>query len=107
MLNKVLFEECSGQTCQIGGGLPQASPDILCTLLVALGKPESELKYITGRPGHDCRHAIDYSKTADELNWSPIISFADGIRQRVEWYRADRYYDAQYSMACIEAAQVA
>lgn len=55
-----------------------------------LGQKEQSYKslitYVTDRPGHDRRYAIDASKIAKELNWQPQETFESGIRKTVQWY---------------------
>ena len=51
-----------------------------------LGKPESLITFVTDRPGHDRRYAIDPAKLTGELGWKPKYNFDTGIRQTVEWY---------------------
>jgi dTDP-glucose 4,6-dehydratase len=64
----------------------------VCTLLDELraradGKSYREqITYVTDRPGHDRRYAIDASKIERELGWKPAETFETGIRKTVEWY---------------------
>ena len=51
-----------------------------------LNKYEELIKYVPDRAGHDTRYAIDATKIADELNWTPVETFESGIRKTVEWY---------------------
>jgi dTDP-glucose 4,6-dehydratase len=77
----------SGETYHIGGGAPLANIDVLKTLLKILGKPETLLTSVTDRLGHDRRYAVDFKKTTKELGWTPQISFEQGLRATVDWYR--------------------
>jgi dTDP-glucose 4,6-dehydratase len=61
---------------------------ITSTLLSLLGKPESLVRFVEDRPGHDRRYAVDSSKLTRVTGWRPAISFDAGIRQTVEWFRA-------------------
>jgi dTDP-glucose 4,6-dehydratase len=77
----------SGETYHIGGGGPLANIEVLKLLLKILGKPESLLKSVTDRLGHDRRYAVDFRKTTRELGWTPEMPFEHGLRGTVEWYR--------------------
>ena len=77
----------SGETYHIGGGAPLANIDVLKLLLKILDKPETLLTSVTDRLGHDRRYAVDFHKTTRELGWTPEISFEQGLRATVDWYR--------------------
>jgi dTDP-glucose 4,6-dehydratase len=83
----VLERGKTGRTYHMGGGGPLANIDVLKTLLRILDKPESLLTRVTDRLGHDRRYAVDFSKTTEELGWKPEISFEEGLRSTVQWYR--------------------
>ena len=83
-----------GETYNIGGAAEMMNIDVvdtICGLLDEL-RPDpaglhARLKtYVTDRPGHDLRYAMDFSKLTHELGWKPDESFASGIRRTVEWY---------------------
>jgi dTDP-glucose 4,6-dehydratase len=57
--------------------------------LKILGKPETLLTSVTDRLGHDRRYAVDFRKTTEELGWRPEISFDQGLRATVDWYRTN------------------
>ncbi|MEZ8128760.1 dTDP-glucose 4,6-dehydratase [Enterovibrio norvegicus] len=96
-LYKVATEGVIGETYNIGGHNEKANIEVvktICDLLEELvpEKPEGVKKYedliayVTDRPGHDVRYAIDASKIERELGWKPEESFESGIRKTVEWY---------------------
>ena len=96
-LYKVVTEGEVGETYNIGGHNEKANIDVvktICQLLEELVpvKPDGVTKYqdlityVTDRPGHDVRYAIDASKIERELNWKPEETFESGIRKTVEWY---------------------
>jgi dTDP-glucose 4,6-dehydratase len=60
------------------------------TILKELGKPERLITFVTDRPGHDMRYAIDPSKIRRELGWTPDTRFEDGIASTVRWYLKHR-----------------
>lgn len=75
-----------GQVYNIGGNNEKANIQIVRIILEALGKPESLIKHVTDRPGHDRRYAIDNSKITSELGWAPEHRFEDGIQKTIQWY---------------------
>lgn len=96
-LYKVVTEGKVGETYNIGGHNEKANIDVvktICLLLEELvpNKPEGVnqyldlITYVTDRPGHDVRYAIDASKIERELGWKPEETFESGIRKTVEWY---------------------
>jgi len=94
-INVVLAKGQPGETYNIGGNNEQKNIDIvkqICTILDKLkprknGAPYKELiSFVTDRPGHDLRYAIDASKIKSELNWEPSMSFEQGLRVTIEWY---------------------
>jgi dTDP-glucose 4,6-dehydratase len=86
-LMAVLERGRAGETYHIGGGHPIANIEVLKLLLKILHKPETLLTSVTDRLGHDRRYAVDFRKTTAELGWRPGISFEDGLRATVDWYR--------------------
>ena len=60
--------------------------EVVKTILKALDKPESLIKFVTDRPGHDMRYAIDPTKIETELGWKPTYNFDTGIEQTIRWY---------------------
>jgi len=57
------------------------------TDLELLGKPKQLIRHVEDRPGHDRRYAVDSSRLRRRTGWEPQVSFADGLRTTVEWYR--------------------
>lgn len=94
-LYKVVTEGKIGETYNIGGHNEKQNIDVvktICQILDELkpqknGQPyESLIAFVKDRPGHDLRYAIDASKIANELNWTPTETFDSGIRKTVMWY---------------------
>ena len=96
-LYKVMTEAAVGETYNIGGHNEQQNIDVvkaICDLLedLAPNKPQGIkhyqdlITYVTDRPGHDLRYAIDASKIQKDLGWVPEESFETGLRKTVEWY---------------------
>ena len=55
-------------------------------ILGALGKPESLIRFVTDRPGHDRRYAIDAARAREELGFEPTVDLAGGLEQTLAWY---------------------
>jgi dTDP-glucose 4,6-dehydratase len=75
-----------GEIYNIGGHNERRNIDVVKTILKELGKPESLIHFVTDRPGHDRRYAIDPTKIHNELGWLPETKFEEGIKQTVKWY---------------------
>ncbi len=75
-----------GSLYNVSAGLPQPNLKIVRTILAHLGKPDSLIKYVKDRPGHDRRYALDSSRMRRELGWKPQVSFEEGIRRTIDWY---------------------
>ena len=100
-LYKVVTEGKVGETYNIGGHCEKANIDVvkmICELLeqLAPNKPDGVKNYadlitfVTDRPGHDFRYAIDSNKIQKELGWHPQETFESGLHKTVEWYLANR-----------------
>jgi dTDP-glucose 4,6-dehydratase len=76
-----------GEIYNVGGHNERRNIDVVKTILRQLGKPETLIQYVTDRPGHDLRYAIDPAKIHSELGWLPQTKFEDGLLKTVEWYR--------------------
>ena len=80
----------SGEVYNIGGHNEHANIDVVKTILRELNKPESLITYVTDRPGHDMRYAIDPTKINRELGWLPKTTFDEGIKLTIQWYLDNR-----------------
>ena len=91
---QVLAKGKDGETYNIGGNnewpnlrIIELICDLVDELAPQLGGQSRELiSFVTDRPGHDRRYAIDAAKIQDELGWSPAYTFERGIRETVQWY---------------------
>ena len=79
-----------GEVYNIGGHNERTNLEVVKTILRELGKPESLINYVTDRPGHDMRYAIDPAKITGELGWQPATYFDDGIKKTIQWYLDNR-----------------
>lgn len=75
-----------GDVYNVGGKCERRNIDIVNTILSILGKPETLIKYVKDRPGHDLRYAIDNSKIQRELGWIPKYNFETALKETIEWY---------------------
>lgn len=75
-----------GEVYNVGGHNERSNLEVVKTILKALDKPESLIKYVKDRPGHDMRYAIDPTKLETELGWKPKYTFDTGIQQTIQWY---------------------
>lgn len=96
-LYKVVTEGKIGETYNIGGHNEKQNLEVVQTIcsildsLVPKATPYAEqITYVTDRPGHDRRYAIDSTKISHELNWQPLETFDTGLRKAVEWYLANQ-----------------
>ena len=98
-----------GEVYNFGGRCEMPNIELTKLLLKLLGKPETLIRYVKDRPGHDRRYAIDCSKAERELGWTPRVPFDRGLAETIEWYRANaawvaaiksgayrEYYEKQY-----------
>ena len=75
-----------GETYNVGGGNEVPNIDLTRRVLALVGKPESLIRRVADRPGHDRRYSLDCSKLR-ALGWQPRVPFADGLAATVAWYR--------------------
>ncbi len=116
-IDVVLHQAQPGDVYNIGGNNQVKNIDIVHSLCDLMGEladdlptpPRELITFVTDRPGHDRRYAMDISKIQQDLNWLPAYNFEKGLRQTVEWYLNNRdwwqallsaeykgYYDSLY-----------
>jgi dTDP-glucose 4,6-dehydratase len=110
-VDTVLHKGIIGEIYNIGAGNEEQNIYITNTILEILGKPQSLIKYVQDRPGHDRRYSVDISKTK-ALGWKPEMNFRDAIEKTVNWYvqnenwwrkikekqeEYQKFYQAQYA----------
>lgn len=87
-----------GESYNVGGANERRNIDVvraICGILddirpdARIGRREDLIRFVTDRPGHDARYAIDFTKLNTELGWSPRETFETGLRKTVEWYLAN------------------
>ena len=109
-LDLLIGEGVSGEVYNVGGGNQVRNVDLTRRILELAGKPESLIRPVADRQGHDRRYSLDTSKL-EALGWRPQVPFERGLRETVDWYRQNEwwwrpikdgdpafraYYDAQY-----------
>lgn len=98
-----------GETYCVGGDSEKTNKEITHKILELMGKGEEMIEFVKDRPGHDKRYAIDFSKIREELGWKPKITFEEGLKKTVDWYKDneswwkniksgeyEKYYKKQY-----------
>jgi dTDP-glucose 4,6-dehydratase len=78
-----------GQIYNVGGSRALPNVDVVRMILKATGKPESLMTTVKDRPGHDRRYALSSEKLIKETGWSAQVPFEEGLRDTIEWYRAN------------------
>jgi dTDP-glucose 4,6-dehydratase len=79
----------SGAAYNVGARNERRNIDVARSVLDQLGKPESLIKFVKDRPGHDRRYAIDPSLVESELGWHPLETWETGLRKTIEWYKSN------------------
>ena len=75
-----------GEVYNLGGHSERTNLEVVKTILKQMGKSEELITYVTDRPGHDLRYAIDSTKVEKELGWDRTYTFEKGIKETVDWY---------------------
>jgi dTDP-glucose 4,6-dehydratase len=81
----------AGEVYNVGGGNPVRNVDLTREILRLTGKPESLIRRVADRPGHDRRYSLDTSKL-QRLGWRPQVTVADGLTETVAWYRTNEWW---------------
>lgn len=100
-----------GEVYNIGGHNERTNLEVVKTIIKELGKSEDLIEFVTDRPGHDRRYAINPTKIHNELGWLPVTKFDDGIKKTIDWYLTHKswwekiisgeykdYYDKMYKI---------
>lgn len=75
-----------GEVYNLGGHSERTNLEVVKTILKQLNKPASLITYVTDRPGHDLRYAINSEKVEKELGWNRTYTFEEGIKETINWY---------------------
>ena len=108
-IDLIIRKGTPGEVYNIGGHNEKTNLEVVKTVLAQLHKSEDLITYVTDRPGHDRRYAIDPTKIHNELGWLPATPFDEGIKKTIAWYLDNRewweniisgeyanYYDKMY-----------
>lgn len=110
-IDLVLRRGRAGEAYNVGAGEQRPNLDVVRGILARLGKPDSLVRHVPDRPGHDRRYALDPGKIRQELGWAPTRSFEETLADTVDWYvshpdwwqairdgddRFRAYYERQY-----------
>lgn len=85
-IDLVLHQGREGEVYNIGASCEKTNLEISQLILKELNKPETLIRFVKDRPGHDRRYALDASKIREELGWYPKHSFEEGIKHTITWY---------------------
>src|SRR5213078_1399327 len=85
----VLRQGRAGEIYNIGGNRSLPNLEVVRKLLALAGQPESLIKYVNDRPGHDRRYALSSEKLTRETGWKPTVDFETGLARTIDWYRAN------------------
>ncbi|MBK9170219.1 MAG: dTDP-glucose 4,6-dehydratase [Bryobacterales bacterium] len=88
-IRAVLDKGREGEVYNIGGNCSLANLEVVHRILAATGAPDSLIRYVTDRPGHDRRYALTSRKLESETGWQPGTDFESGLAATVAWYRAN------------------
>ena len=94
-IRRILEQGTAGDQYNVGGWNEKTNLDVITTICSILDKKKprhdggsytQQITYVTDRPGHDRRYAVDASQLASELDWKPLHTFESGIEQTVDWF---------------------
>ena len=86
-IHSVMLKGKSGEIYNIGGGTELTNLELTQHLLRIMGKDESNIEYVADRPGHDFRYSVDVSKISQELGYTPLVNWKDGLAETINWYQ--------------------
>ncbi|MGB7341897.1 MAG: dTDP-glucose 4,6-dehydratase [Phototrophicaceae bacterium] len=89
---QVLFEGKSGESYNIAGEDVRTNIEVIKLLLQLMDKPESLIRYVRDREGHDRRYAMNADKAIQELGWQRRHTFEEGLAQTIAWYKSNDWW---------------
>jgi len=91
-LHTVLQHGREGDVYNIGGGCEMQNLDLAKLILKALGRSEDLIQFVTDRPSHDLRYAINCESLSSQLGWRPKVQFDEGMADTITWYRDNQQW---------------
>ena len=82
----ILHHGKDGEIYNLGGHSERTNLELVKLILKQMGKSEDLITFVTDRPGHDLRYAINSTKAETELGWDRTYTFEDGIKETINWY---------------------
>lgn len=109
-IKRAMEDGLKGEVYNFGGDAERENLFVVTEILKLVGKGEDLITYVTDRPGHDQRYAMDSSKARAQLGWTPTYTFEQGLKETVDWYLENKswwervrsgayqeYYEKQYN----------
>ena len=94
-LERVLLDGRPGAVYNIGASCEWTNLELVRLILKLLGKPESLIRFVADRPGHDRRYGVAVGKIRAELGWEAKVDFQEGLAQTVSWYlKQQKWWEA-------------
>lgn len=91
-IDLILHKGNAGETYCVGGGAEKNGIEIADAILHAVPESTSSKQFVTDRPGHDRRYAIDHSKLMHELGYKPSVTFEEGLAKTIQWYKDNPWW---------------
>jgi dTDP-glucose 4,6-dehydratase len=90
-----LLKGRAGAVYNFGGAAEMPNIEVVRTILSLTGRDESLIRFVTDRPGHDRRYAMNFDLAASELGFAPSVTFAQGMERTIGWYQANAQWLAE------------
>lgn len=87
VIDLAIHQNKTGETYCVGGAAQRSGVQVADAILDSLGKSKDLMQFVEDRPGHDMRYDIDPAYAEKELGWKQSVSFEEGIKKTVEWYK--------------------
>jgi dTDP-glucose 4,6-dehydratase len=91
----LLTDGTPGEVYNIGGNCSLPNLEVIRRILAYTGKTDSLIRYVTDRPGHDRRYALSSEKLMKRTGWSPAVTFDEGLKRTIDWYRTHTDWTAR------------